>query len=106
MWRGAVREWRWRQLAIAAAGMVMVAACGGGAAGGTGSTAATGPAIKIGVLADQAPLTAVEGAEMRVNTDLAIAQVNASGGIHGHRLEAVYADPKAAPDEAVTLAQQ
>src|SRR5262249_25006615 len=44
--------------------------------------------------------------EMRVNTDLAIAQTNAAGGIHGHKLEAVYADPKATPDEAVTLAQQ
>ena len=43
---------------------------------------------------------------MRVNTDLAIARINASGGIHGHKLEAVYADPKAMPDEAVTLAQQ
>jgi len=33
-------------------------------------------------------------------------EINASGGIHGHRLEAVYADPKALPDEAVKLAQQ
>jgi len=85
---------------------LLVAACGGGTTGGTGSGPATGSPIKIGVLDDQAPLTAVEGAEMRVNTDLAIAQVNAAGGIHGHKLEAVYADPKATPDEAITLAQQ
>jgi branched-chain amino acid transport system substrate-binding protein len=93
-------------LVVAAAGVLVAAACGGGATGGGGSTQATGSPIKIGVLDDQAPLTAVEGAEMRVNTDLAIAQINASGGIHGHKLEAVYADPKATPDEAITLAQQ
>ena len=92
---------------VVAAGLLVAVACGGGATGGgSGSTAATGPAIKIGVLDDQAPLTAVEGAEMRVNTDLAIAQINASGGIKGHKLEAVYADPKATPDQAITLAQQ
>jgi branched-chain amino acid transport system substrate-binding protein len=91
---------------VAAAGLLVAAACGGGATSSSGSSQATGSPIKIGVLADQAPLTAVEGAEMRVNTDLAIAQVNSSGGIHGHRLEAVYADPKATPDEAITLAQQ
>jgi branched-chain amino acid transport system substrate-binding protein len=91
---------------VAAAGLLVVAACGGGGASPNGSGEATGPPIKIGVLNDNAPLTAVEGAEMRVNTDLAIAQVNAAGGIHGRRLEAVYADPKATPDEAVTLAQQ
>ena len=92
---------------VAAAGVLVAAACGGGATGGGGGTTqATGSPIKIGVLDDQAPLTAVEGAEMRVNTDLAIAQINSSGGIHGHKLEAVYADPKATPDEAITLAQQ
>jgi ABC-type branched-subunit amino acid transport system substrate-binding protein len=101
-----VKDSRWRQLVVVTAGLLVAAACGGGGATGGGSTAATGPAIKIGVLADQAPLTAVEGAEMRVNTDLAIAQINAAGGVHGHKLEAVYADPKATPDEAITLAQQ
>src|SRR5215469_12352669 len=70
------------------------------------AAAASGPPIKIGVLDDNAPLTAVEGAEMRVNTDLAIDQINRAGGIHGHPLQAVYADPKAQPDQAIALAQQ
>jgi branched-chain amino acid transport system substrate-binding protein len=89
------------------AGVVALAACGGGAAS-TGGTPqqATGTPIKIGLLADNAPSTAVEGAEMRVNTDLAVAQINAAGGIHGHPLQVVYADPQAQPTEAVTLAQQ
>jgi branched-chain amino acid transport system substrate-binding protein len=87
------------------AGALALAGCGGGS--GTGSNqAASGPPIKIGVLADADPSTAVEGAEMRVNTDLAVAQINSGGGIHGHRLEVSYVDPKAQPDEASTLAQQ
>jgi len=90
---------------LAAVVTLVAGACGGGGGSNT-PAAATGSPIKIGVLDDNAPSTAVEGAEMRVNTDLAIAQVNASGGIHGHPLQAVYADPKAAPDEAINLAQQ
>lgn len=94
--------WTWRPLLAATAGLLLAVACGGAAGGGQ----ATGSPIKIGVLADHAPITAVEGAEMQVNTNLAISQINAAGGVNGHKLEAVYADPKAQPDEAVTLAQQ
>ncbi len=98
---------RWRSVVAALTGMLAVAACGGGSSGGGGgSQAASGPPIKIGVLADASPFVAVEGAEMRVNTDLAVNQVNAAGGIHGRKLEVVYADPQAQPDKAVTLAQQ
>jgi branched-chain amino acid transport system substrate-binding protein len=42
---------------------------------------------------------------MEVNTDLAVAQVNAGGGIHGHPLKVVYMDPNAQPDQAVNMAQ-
>ena len=101
-----VPEHRWRLWAAAWAGVLLAAACGGGSTGGGTSGQATGSPIKIGLLNDNAPITAVEGAEMRVNTDLAVRQINASGGIHGHRLEVTYADPKATPDEAITLAQQ
>jgi branched-chain amino acid transport system substrate-binding protein len=85
--------------------VLLAAACGGGSTS-SGPGQATGSPIKIGVLDDVSTTTPVEGPEMRVNTDLAIAQANASGGIHGHRLEAVYVNPNAQPDEAVTLAQQ
>ncbi|HEY4027118.1 MAG TPA: ABC transporter substrate-binding protein [Candidatus Dormibacteraeota bacterium] len=93
-----------RALVPAAAALLAIAACGG-ASTGTGQQA-SGPPIKIGVLDDAAPLTAVEGAEMRVNTDLAVAQINAAGGIHGHKLELTFADPQADPSKAVALAQQ
>lgn len=98
----------WRTVVVAIAGVLAAAACGGSASTGTGSGTqeATGSPITIGVLDDNAPLTAVEGAEMRVNTDLAVDQINKSGGIHGHKLSVVYADPQADPSKAVTLAQQ
>jgi branched-chain amino acid transport system substrate-binding protein len=97
---------RWRLAVAAAASMLVAAACGGGSTSSTTTQQATGSPIKIGVLDDNAPNTAIEGAEMRVNTDLAVAQINRSGGIHGHPLQAVYADPQGKPDVAVTLAQQ
>jgi len=97
---------RWRLPAATLASLLVAAACGGGSTSGGGTGQATGSPITIGVLDDNAPITAVEGAEMRVNTDLAVKQANASGGIHGHRLVVTYVDPKAAPDEAITLAQQ
>ena len=101
------RGW-WRTTVTAAAGLLAVAACGGGGttSGGTTTQEATGSPITIGVLADSGPLLAVEGAELRINTDLAIDLVNKSGGIHGHKLQAVYADPQADPAKAVTMAQQ
>jgi ABC-type branched-subunit amino acid transport system substrate-binding protein len=104
--RPSVRRSWWRTVVLAVAGLVAVAACGGGATQGGGSQQANGSPITIGVLDDQAPLTAVEGAEMRVNTDLAVAQINSSGGIHGHKVNVVYADPQADPTKAVALAQQ
>ena len=58
------------------------------------------------MLADHAPITAVEGAELQVNTDLAVAEINAAGGVNGRKLRVVYADPKAQADEAINLGQQ
>src|SRR5262249_27963512 len=94
----------WRLLAVAAIGALAAMACGG--TSGTTTQAATGSPIKVGVLDDQASSLAVEGAELGGNTDLAIAPVKASGGIHGPPLQAVYVDPNAQPDEALNLAQQ
>jgi len=64
---------------IAAVAGLLVAACGGSTP--AGPTQANGSPITIGVLDDHAASTAVEGAEMQVNTDLAVAQVNAAGGV-------------------------
>jgi branched-chain amino acid transport system substrate-binding protein len=87
---------------VAAAAVLLLAACGGA---NTGTTQANGSPILLGVLDDHAASTAVEGAQMQVNTDLAVAQVNAAGGIHGHPLKVIYQDPNAQPDQAVSMAQ-
>src|SRR2546430_5313612 len=93
----------WRRLAVAAAGLMVAVACGGTA---TTTQAATGSPIRIGVIDDSGTSSAIEGAEMRVNTDLAIDEVNAAGGIKGHKLQAIYVDPKGDAAEAVGMAQQ
>lgn len=91
---------RWPALAAAICACVLAAACGSGGGGGDSD------AITIGVLADHAPITAVEGAELQVNTDLAVAEINAAGGVNGRKLKVTYADPKAQADEAINLGQQ
>jgi branched-chain amino acid transport system substrate-binding protein len=58
------------------------------------------------VLADVTGVFAIEATEIRLNTDLAVAQINASGGINGHPIQVVYSDPRADPAEAVTQATQ
>ncbi len=105
---------------VLAALLALVLGCGGGGsketqstaatpsgqAAATGTRAATLSPIKIGVMADLASTTAIEGAEMRIATELAIQTINAAGGINGHPLQAIYVDTKADPAEAVRAAQQ
>jgi len=49
---------------------------------------------------------AIEGALMRVSTDLVVQRTNASGGINGHPLEVTYVDPKGDATQAINLATQ
>lgn len=95
----------WRTAVVGIVGGLLVAACGGGATSGQGQQGASGPPIKIGVLSDISA-SPPEGAEMQTNTDLAVAQINAAGGIHGHKLEVTYMDPANATDKAISDAQQ
>lgn len=100
MTTGRARRLRWPAVAVASSVLMLTAAaCGGNSGGGS-------DAITIGVLDDNAPITAVEGAEMRVNTDLAVAEINKAGGINGKKLKIAYADPKAQADQAISLGQQ
>jgi len=90
---------------------VLLAACGGGRSSG-GSTSssggvASGSPIKIGQIVDiSAGPFQVTGAASHLATDMVVDQVNASGGINGHKLEVVYADAKGDPQLALTLATQ
>jgi branched-chain amino acid transport system substrate-binding protein len=49
---------------------------------------------------------AIEGALMRVSTDLVVQRTNASGGINGRPLEVIYVDPKGDATQAINLATQ
>jgi ABC-type branched-subunit amino acid transport system substrate-binding protein len=62
--------------------------------------------IKIGVLDDTTGVTTIEGALMRIGTDLVVQQTNASGGINGHPIQPVYVDPRDDPTQALQLAAQ
>jgi ABC-type branched-subunit amino acid transport system substrate-binding protein len=96
----------WKRLTIAAATVSIVLACGGAATTTATSQQATGSPIRVGVIDDSGTSSAIEGAELRVNTDLAVNQINASGGIKGHRVETVYVDPQGDAAKAVSMAQQ
>lgn len=100
MTTGRASRLRWPAMATASGVLLLTAAACGGNSGGSSD------AITIGVMADNAPITAVEGAEMRVNTDLAVAEINKAGGINGKKLKIAYADPKAQADQAISLGQQ
>jgi ABC-type branched-subunit amino acid transport system substrate-binding protein len=85
---------------------LLLAACS--AAGPAPSAQSTPQAkpIVIGDLADVTGAFALNGAEMHVATDLAVAQINQAGGINGRPLQVQYADPKSDPTEASQLATQ
>lgn len=104
-----MREWAngtWRRLAIAAATTLVAVACGGTSSNPAASRQATGTPITIGVINDTGTSSAIEGAELRVNTDLAVGQVNASGGIDGHPLRTIYTDAQGDASKAISMAQQ
>jgi branched-chain amino acid transport system substrate-binding protein len=66
----------------------------------------TGSPIKVGVLDDVTGVGAIEGALMRISTELVVQQTNSTGGINGHPLEVHYVDPKGDATQAIQLATQ
>ncbi len=76
------------------------------AAAAPAAAAPTGTPIKVGVMDDVTGVGAIEGALMRISTDLVVQRTNASGGINGHPLQVVYVDPKGDATQALNLATQ
>lgn len=70
------------------------------------AAAPTGTPIKVGVMDDVTGVGAIEGALMRISTDLVVQRTNGSGGINGHPLQVVYVDPKGDATQAINLATQ
>src|SRR5262245_35900527 len=59
-----------------------------------GAAAPTGTPIKVGVMDDVTGVGSIEGALMRISTELAVQRANNSGGVNGHPVVPVYVDPK------------
>jgi branched-chain amino acid transport system substrate-binding protein len=83
----------------------LLAACSAPAATPAVPTSPPKP-IRVGVMDDVTGVGAIEGALMRVSTDLVVQRTNASGGINGHPLEVTYVDPKGDATQAINLATQ
>lgn len=62
--------------------------------------------IKIGFNVPLTGFAASDGESAKNGAELAVSQVNASGGINGDMLELVIYDDQAAPDKAVPIAQK
>jgi branched-chain amino acid transport system substrate-binding protein len=77
-----------------------------GASVSAAAAAPTGSPIKIGVMDDVTGVGAIEGALMRISTELAVQRANSSGGINGHPVQVTYVDPKGDANQALQLAQQ
>jgi ABC-type branched-subunit amino acid transport system substrate-binding protein len=70
------------------------------------AAAPTGTPIKVGVLDDVTGVGAIEGALMRISVELVVQETNTTGGINGHPLQVIYADPKGDATQALQLATQ
>ncbi len=67
---------------------------------------ASADTIKIGFNAPLTGFAAADGASARHGAELAVEQVNASGGINGDTLELVVYDDQASPTESVPISQK
>jgi len=90
----------------AAAASPAVAAAPSAAPAAAAAAPPTGTPIKIGVMDDVTGVGAIEGALMRISTELAVQRANTSGGINGHPVQVTYVDPKGDANQALQLAQQ
>jgi ABC-type branched-subunit amino acid transport system substrate-binding protein len=69
-------------------------------------SASTQPVVKIGLVAPFEGRYRPIGYEAIYAARLAIREINARGGIHGHRIELVALDDRGDPDQALTAARQ
>src|SRR2546428_4013387 len=82
--------------------MLLLAALSAGAF----SAGAQAPPIRIGFASAMSGPAAITGEGVRWGATLAVEEINAKGGIMGHKIEASFADNKAQPGEAVSAGRQ
>jgi branched-chain amino acid transport system substrate-binding protein len=85
-------------------GVVALAGCGGDS-GSTGETAAPAIPFKVGVAGAMTGQYAAYGASQRAGAEIAVAELNAAGGVNGGAASIVVADDRGDPDEAALVAR-
>jgi branched-chain amino acid transport system substrate-binding protein len=85
------------------ASLALAAACSGGSGGGDAAEADT---IKIGEFASLTGKEATFGTSSHEGTVLAVAEINAAGGVLGKQLELIYEDNRSQPGESATIAKK
>ncbi len=90
--------------ALTAALGLAAAGCGSSSSS-SGSELASGAPVKIGYLASLTGFCSTFSQEYVKGAELAIKQINAQGGVQGHKLELIVRDDKATPNTGVSQAR-
>jgi branched-chain amino acid transport system substrate-binding protein len=85
--------------------VALLAACGTAASNPSASTGAQEP-ISIGVSGPLTGQNAQYGAQWKKGFDLALEEVNGSGGINGRQLQYIFEDSQSDPKQSVAIAQK
>jgi len=89
-----------------AAGITMPS-WGQSASSGTGaSTQPAKASVKIGFVMNLTGAGQVYGSDQKAGFEIAVEEINRSGGVNGARIEAVYRDPASEPKQAVTAFEE
>lgn len=100
---------RWKvAVAVAVLAVTSLAACGsrGGAGEQEQGAVEEGDDIKLGVQVVLTGPASFVGQGFKVGTELAVAEINANGGINGHQLDVVFVDDKGTPDGGVAAVRE
>ncbi|MEO6588210.1 MAG: ABC transporter substrate-binding protein [Pyrinomonadaceae bacterium] len=71
--------------------------------GDTNGTTSTGDTIKVGVYGDLTGKTASFGQSTKNGVELAVAEINAAGGVNGKKIELIVEDDQGTPEKAKTV---
>jgi branched-chain amino acid transport system substrate-binding protein len=92
-------------VALAATLVLIATGCGSSSSGSGSRSLAAGAPIKIGYLASLTGFCSTFSQEYVKGAELAVKQINARGGVLGHRLQLLVRDDKATPNVGVSQAR-
>jgi branched-chain amino acid transport system substrate-binding protein len=92
--------------AVLALALLALAACGGDAGSGGASPGPAATPFKVGVAGAMSGQYAAYGASQRAGAEIAVAALNAAGGVNGGEVSMVIGDDRGDPGEAVLVARK